>query len=72
MEFTCKLANLLVVETYFLIYGVFIITSPTNTQTHSVKYAHKLVTTRRAIENKKTPHSRVLDPGASCNPPDPH
>ncbi|KAF5842012.1 eukaryotic translation initiation factor 3 subunit 8 N-terminus-domain-containing protein [Dunaliella salina] len=29
---------------------------------HSVQYAHKLVTTRRAIENKNTPHSQVLEP----------
>ena len=39
---------------------------------HSVQYAHKLVTTRRAIENKNTSHSQVLEPGASSNPPDPH
>ena len=39
---------------------------------HSVQYAHKLVSTRRAIENKNTSHSQVLEPGASSNPPDPH
>eukprot|EP00983_Pelagomonas_calceolata_P060143 1146249-Pelagomonas_calceolata.AAC.2 len=38
---------------------------------HSVKYARKLVITRRAIENK-TSQSQVLEPGASSNPPDPH
>eukprot|EP00983_Pelagomonas_calceolata_P084953 1156460-Pelagomonas_calceolata.AAC.2 len=33
---------------------------------HSVQYAHKLGTTRRAIENKiKTSHSHVLEPCAS-------
>eukprot|EP00983_Pelagomonas_calceolata_P037030 1136158-Pelagomonas_calceolata.AAC.2 len=37
---------------------------------YSVKYAHKLVTTRRAIENKNTPHRQVL--GASSNPPNFH
>eukprot|EP00983_Pelagomonas_calceolata_P115425 1160197-Pelagomonas_calceolata.AAC.2 len=40
---------------------------------HSVEYAHKLVTTRRAIENKNTFHSQVLEPGASSNySVDPH
>eukprot|EP00983_Pelagomonas_calceolata_P042699 1138614-Pelagomonas_calceolata.AAC.1 len=36
------------------------------------EYAHKLVTTRRAIENKNTPHNQVLEPGAFSNPPAPH
>eukprot|EP00983_Pelagomonas_calceolata_P074748 1152682-Pelagomonas_calceolata.AAC.1 len=40
--------------------------------THSVMYANKLVTTRRAIENNDTSYSQVLGPGASRNPPDPH
>eukprot|EP00983_Pelagomonas_calceolata_P057611 1145147-Pelagomonas_calceolata.AAC.3 len=35
-------------------------------------YANKLVTTRRAIENKDTSRSQVMEPGASNNPPDPH
>eukprot|EP00983_Pelagomonas_calceolata_P052750 1142985-Pelagomonas_calceolata.AAC.5 len=39
---------------------------------HSVQYAHKLVSTRRAIENKDTSHSQVLEPSAPSNPPDPH
>ena len=39
---------------------------------HSVRYAHKLVSTRRAIENNNTPHNQVLQAGASSNPPDPH
>eukprot|EP00983_Pelagomonas_calceolata_P075129 1152862-Pelagomonas_calceolata.AAC.3 len=39
---------------------------------HSVMYANKLVTTRRAIENNNTCHSQVMEPGASINPPDPH
>ena len=39
---------------------------------HSVRYAHKLVSTRRAIENKNTSYNQVLQPGASSNPPDPH
>eukprot|EP00983_Pelagomonas_calceolata_P054678 1143811-Pelagomonas_calceolata.AAC.1 len=38
----------------------------------TVEYAHKLVTARRAIEDKNTPHSQVLEPGASSNPPDHH
>jgi len=43
-----------------------------NLHAHSVQYAHKLVTTRRAIENKNTSHSQVLEPGAFSNPPDFH
>eukprot|EP00983_Pelagomonas_calceolata_P083918 1156255-Pelagomonas_calceolata.AAC.5 len=39
---------------------------------HAVMYANKLVTTGRAIENKKTFRSQVMEPGASNNPPDPH
>eukprot|EP00983_Pelagomonas_calceolata_P076016 1153243-Pelagomonas_calceolata.AAC.1 len=39
---------------------------------YSVMYANKLVTTRRAIENKITPCSQVMEPGASNNPPGPH
>jgi hypothetical protein len=39
---------------------------------HSAIYAHKLVTTRRAIANNVTSHSQVLGPCASRNPPDPH
>ena len=39
---------------------------------HSVHYAHKLVSTRRAIENKNTSNKQVLEPGGSSNPPDPH
>eukprot|EP00983_Pelagomonas_calceolata_P005562 181709-Pelagomonas_calceolata.AAC.1 len=35
-------------------------------------YANKLVTTGRAIENKITSRSQVMEPGASSNPPDPH
>eukprot|EP00983_Pelagomonas_calceolata_P031160 978118-Pelagomonas_calceolata.AAC.1 len=31
-------------------------------------YANKLVTTRRGIENKHTPHSQILVPDASANP----
>eukprot|EP00983_Pelagomonas_calceolata_P070335 1150751-Pelagomonas_calceolata.AAC.3 len=40
---------------------------------HSVKYAHKLVTTRRAIGNnfKNISHSQVLESGAPSNHPDP-
>eukprot|EP00983_Pelagomonas_calceolata_P009019 293096-Pelagomonas_calceolata.AAC.1 len=34
-------------------------------------YANKLVTTRRAIENKITSRSQVMEPDASNNPPDP-
>eukprot|EP00983_Pelagomonas_calceolata_P127418 1161401-Pelagomonas_calceolata.AAC.18 len=39
---------------------------------HSVMYANKLVTTRRAIENKDTSRSQVIELGASSNPPGPH
>eukprot|EP00983_Pelagomonas_calceolata_P122983 1160960-Pelagomonas_calceolata.AAC.1 len=39
---------------------------------HSVKYAHKFVTIRRAIVNNSTPHSYVLELGASNNPPNTH
>jgi len=39
---------------------------------HSAIYGHKLVTTRRAIENNVAAHSQVLGPCASSNPPDPH
>ena len=39
---------------------------------HSVHYAHKLVSTGRAIENNNTSYNQVLQPGASSNPPDPH
>ena len=31
---------------------------------HSVHYAHKLVSTRRAVENNNTSYSQVLQPGA--------
>jgi len=34
---------------------------------HSAIYAHKLVTSRRAIENNVTSHSQVLGPCASRN-----
>ena len=39
---------------------------------HSVRYAHKLVSTRRAIETNNTSYNQALQPGASSNPPDPH
>eukprot|EP00983_Pelagomonas_calceolata_P123322 1160994-Pelagomonas_calceolata.AAC.16 len=38
----------------------------------SFMYANKLATTWRAIENKNTSRSQVMEPGASNNPPDPH
>eukprot|EP00983_Pelagomonas_calceolata_P061509 1146857-Pelagomonas_calceolata.AAC.1 len=34
---------------------------------HSVQYAHKLATTRRAIEDTNNSHSQVLEPGTSSN-----
>eukprot|EP00983_Pelagomonas_calceolata_P016728 526644-Pelagomonas_calceolata.AAC.1 len=34
-------------------------------------YANKLVSTRRAIGNKNTCHSQVMDPGVSSDPADP-
>eukprot|EP00983_Pelagomonas_calceolata_P055290 1144087-Pelagomonas_calceolata.AAC.1 len=39
---------------------------------HSIMYANKLVTTRRAIENTNTSDSQVLEPGASSNPSESH
>ena len=39
---------------------------------HSAIYAHKLVTTRRAIENNVNSNSQVPGPSPSRNPPDPH
>eukprot|EP00983_Pelagomonas_calceolata_P046521 1140225-Pelagomonas_calceolata.AAC.7 len=39
---------------------------------HSVMYADKLVTSRRAIENNNTPQSQFLELGASSNHPGPH
>eukprot|EP00983_Pelagomonas_calceolata_P069851 1150536-Pelagomonas_calceolata.AAC.3 len=39
---------------------------------HSVVYANKLVTTRRAIGNTNTSYIQVLEPGASGNPADPN
>ena len=39
---------------------------------HSIRHAHKFVSTRRAIENKNTSYNQVLQPGTSSNPPDPH
>ena len=39
---------------------------------HSAIHAHKLVTTRRAIENNVNSNSQVPGPSASRNPPDPH
>eukprot|EP00983_Pelagomonas_calceolata_P073627 1152199-Pelagomonas_calceolata.AAC.1 len=44
----------------------------TKIHAHSVMYAIKLVTTRRAIDNKNTSCRQVMDPDASNNPPDPH
>ena len=39
---------------------------------HSAIHAHKLVTTRRAVENNASSHSQVLGPSASRHSPDPH
>ena len=40
---------------------------------HSVQYAHKLTSTRRAIENKQAHHNTgTLVQRAARNPPDPH
>eukprot|EP00983_Pelagomonas_calceolata_P051052 1142241-Pelagomonas_calceolata.AAC.3 len=38
---------------------------------HFVQYAHKLVTTMPAIENKNNPQSQALKPGALSTPPNP-
>eukprot|EP00967_Tisochrysis_lutea_P105371 scaffold160594_cov17-Tisochrysis_lutea.AAC.1 len=34
----------------------------------SAQYAHKFSATRHAIENKNTPYSQILEPGASKSP----
>jgi len=39
---------------------------------HSVQYAYKLSSTRRAIEMKTSPLNHSLGQGAACHPPDPH
>ena len=39
---------------------------------HSVCYAYKLTSTRRALDNKSTSHSQGLGVGSTGNPPDPH
>jgi len=40
---------------------------------HSVQFAHKLTSTRRAIENKNPHHNTgALEQRAARNPPDPH
>eukprot|EP00983_Pelagomonas_calceolata_P046343 1140115-Pelagomonas_calceolata.AAC.6 len=39
---------------------------------HTEKYAHKRAATRCANKNKNTPHSQILEPGDSSNPPGPH
>ena len=39
---------------------------------HSVQYAYKLSSTRRAIENQTTSRNHGLGQGAASHPPDPH
>jgi len=39
---------------------------------HSVLYAHKLTTTRRALEKCSCSKDLGLKQGAACHPPDPH
>jgi len=42
---------------------------------HSVQnvlYAHKLTTTRRALEKSRCSQGLNLEQGAACHPPDPH
>ncbi len=39
---------------------------------HSVLYAHKLTTTRRALEKSSCSQGLGLEQGAACHPPDPH
>ncbi len=39
---------------------------------HSVLYAHKLTTTRRALEKSSFSQGSGLEQGAACHPPDPH
>jgi len=39
---------------------------------HSVLYAHKLSTTRRALEKSSCFQGLGLEQGAACHPPDPH
>eukprot|EP00983_Pelagomonas_calceolata_P072260 1151637-Pelagomonas_calceolata.AAC.3 len=56
---------------YYSIISLLTTIVPCKLHAHSVQYAHKLVTTRRANENNSTSHSQVLEQGASSNPPDP-
>jgi len=39
---------------------------------HSVLYAHKLSTTKRAPEKSNCSQGLGLEQGAACHPPDPH
>jgi len=39
---------------------------------HSVLYAHKPTTTRRALEKFSCAQGLGLEQGAACHPPDPH
>ncbi len=43
-----------------------------NLHAHSVLYAHKLSTTRRALEKSCCSQGLGLEQGAACHPPDPH
>jgi len=39
---------------------------------HFVLYAHKLTTTRRALEKSRCSQGLGMEQGAACHPPDPH
>ena len=39
---------------------------------HSVSYAYKLSSTRRALESISTPHNQGSESGSARNPPNPH
>jgi len=43
-----------------------------NLHAHSVLYAHKLTTTRPALEKSSCSQGLGLEQGAACHPPDPH
>ncbi len=43
-----------------------------NLHAHSVLYANKLTTTRRALEKSRCSQGLGLEQGAACHHPDPH
>jgi len=45
---------------------------PSKLHAHSVLYAYKLTTTRRALEKSSCSQGLGLEQGAACHPPDPY